>query len=295
VPKPFQSPSPLIVALCSALLLIPHGDVQAQTATVPVRDPNAVALAARALQALAGGTALTDITLQGSVTYTADSHVDTGTAILVARGNMEGLVTLNLSGGQRQEIRHGAAGVWIDSGGTPHPVAPQNCNVDAAWFFPALSLAALKTDSTLIITLVGQQTYEGEQVYHLILFHNVWGQPPDVISQVQSVSKMDLYLDATSLLPSALDFSLQPDSDSNAAIPVEIRFSAYQSFGGVLAPTRIQKYLQGSLVLDITATSAVVNSGVADSLFALPAVQPVVPSASATPWGQDPNDEHSGL
>jgi len=132
----------------------------AQTAAVPVRDPNAVALAARALQALAGGTALTDIILQGSVTYTADSQVDTGTAILVARGNMEGLVTLNLSGGQRQEIRHGAAGVWIDSGGTPHPVASQNCNVDAAWFFPALSLAALKTDSTLIVTLVGQQTYE---------------------------------------------------------------------------------------------------------------------------------------
>ena len=83
---------------------------------------------------------------------------------------------------------------------------------------------------------------------------------------------MDLYLDATSLLPAALDFNIQPGNSANPAIPAEIRFSAYQSFSGVQAPTRIQKYLQGSLVLDITVTSAMVNSGVADSVFVLPAV-----------------------
>jgi len=151
-------------------------------------------------------------------------------------------------------------------------MAPNNCYLDADWFFPALSLAALANDSTLMVTLVGQETHAGQQVYHLSLFRNLFGQPPAVMSLAQSVSQMDLYLDATSLLPTALDFNIQPGNSANAPIPVEIRFSAYQSFSGVQAPTRIQKYVQGSLVLDITVTSAMVNSGVADSIFVLPAV-----------------------
>jgi hypothetical protein len=220
---------------------------------------------------LAAGTPLTDITLQGSVTYTGDSGEQTGTATLAARGSMNSVLTLSLPGGQRKEIRHGVAGVWIGVDGTPHAVATQNCYLDAPWFFPAFSLAALATDTTLIITLVGQETHAGQQVYHLTLFHNLWGQPPAAISLAQRVSKMDLYLDATSLLPAALDFNIPPANDANAAIPVEIRFSAYQSFSGVQAPTDIQKYLHDSLVLDITVTSVVVNSGVADSVFALPA------------------------
>lgn len=117
-----------------------------------------MALANRALQALVGGTALADITLQGSVTYTAGSDTETGAATLVARGSTNSLLTLNLSGGERREIRHGVAGVWTGVDRTPHAMARQNCYLDAAWFYPALSLAGLASDHTLIITLVGQET-----------------------------------------------------------------------------------------------------------------------------------------
>jgi hypothetical protein len=106
-----------------------------------VSDPSAVALATRALQALAGGTALTDISLQGSVTYTGNSGMQTGTATLTARGNMESLLTLNLSGGQRKELRSGVVGIRIGSDGAPHAMAQNNCHLDAAWFFPAFSRA----------------------------------------------------------------------------------------------------------------------------------------------------------
>ncbi len=83
---------------------------------------------------------------------------------------------------------------------------------------------------------------------------------------------MDLYLDANSLLPSALAFNIHPDKNSSVDIPVEIRFGAYQSFKGTWVPTRIQKYLQNSLVVDLTVTSATANSGVSDSAFTLPTV-----------------------
>ena len=245
--------------------------VEAQT-TAPVSNPSAVALASKALQALAGYTPLSDITIQAAANYVAGSDQETGTATLVARGNAQSLVTLNLSGGQRQEIRNGVAGVSVGADGTPHAMANHNCFIDADWFFPALSLGALASDPTLVITLVGQEVRDGEQVYHLSFFHYLPAQIPSVLATVQRVSAMDLYLDATSLLPVALDFNMHPDQDADTNMPAEIRFGAYQSFNGVQAPTRIQKYVCNSLLLDLTVTNAAVNSGVSSSVFTLPIV-----------------------
>lgn len=258
----------LLSFFLTTLILSP---IKAQT-TGPVRDPNGVALANRAIQALAGSTALSDITIQATATYIAGSDLETGTATLVALGNQQSAVTLNLADGQRQEIRNGGAGVWVGADGTAHAMAMHNCFIDADWFFPAFSLVALATDPTLIITLVGQELHEGQQVYHLVLSHNLPEQIPNVALLVQRVTTMHLYLDAVSLLPAALDFNTHPDTDADTNFPVEIRFSAYQSSNGVQAPTRIQKYVQNSLVLDLAVSGVAVNSGVPASVFTLPAV-----------------------
>jgi hypothetical protein len=192
---------------------IPSARAQASASPQPtaaVSDPNAVALASRALQALAGGTA--------------------------------------------------------------HAMATHNCWTDADWFFPAFSLAALASDPTAMVKLVGQEVHAGQPVYHLLLFHNLSEQTPDVVSLVQQVSAMDIYLDTSSLLPVAVAFNVHADDDANVNIPVEIRFAGYRSFNGVQAPTRIQKYLQNSLLLDLTVTNVAVNSGVSASVFTLPYV-----------------------
>jgi hypothetical protein len=244
---------------------------RAQTPVV-MRDPNAVALAGQALKALAGVTPLSDITLQATAAYVAGSDEESGTATLVARGNNESLSTLNLSGGTTQEVRNGVAGVRTGPDGNAHAMATHNCFIDANWFFPALSMAALSADPTLAISYVGPETHLGQAVYHLVLYHVLSGQTPDVVAVVLRVSAMDLYLDATSLAPVAMDFNLHPDNAANIDVPAEIRFGGYQSFSGVQAPTRIQKYIQNSLVLDLTVTNVTVNSGVPASTFTLPYV-----------------------
>jgi hypothetical protein len=262
------------------LLLLANGGIPSARAqasaspqpTAAVSDPAAIALASRALQSIAGGTALSDVTLQANATYIAGSDEETGTATLVARGNGQSLVTLNLSGGQRQEIRNGVAGAWSGPDGTQHPMATHNCFLDAAWFFPAFSLAALASDPTLVVSLVGQEVHQGQQVYHLTLLHNASGQAPEMVSFIQRLSAMDLYLDAGTLLPSAVAFNVHADNDANLNIPEEIRYAGYKSSNGVQAPTRIQKYLQNSLLLDLSVTNVAVNSGVSASVFTLPYV-----------------------
>jgi hypothetical protein len=268
----------LFLALWLVLLAnggIPFASAQAAASAQPtaaVSDPNAIALASRALQSLAGGTALSDITLQANATYIAGSDEEVGTVTLVARGNAQSLVTLNLTGGQRQEVRNGVAGMWVGPDGTPHAMAGDNCFLDADWFFPAFSLAALAGDPTLVIRFIGQEIHAGQPVHQLVLFHSLSGQTPEVIAFVQQFSAMDLYLDVSSLLPTAIAFNIHADDDSAVSIPVEIQFADYRPVNGVQVPFRIRKLLQRTLTLDLTVANAAINSGVPPSMFTISAV-----------------------
>ena len=187
--------------------------VKAQTAG-PVRDPNAVALASKALQAVAGTTALSDITIQAAANYTAGCEQETGTATLVALGNVDSLVTLNLSDGQPGEVRNGIQGVWVGTDGAPHTMLSHNNFVDASWFYPAFTLAALTSDATLGLSLVGQEVHEGQAVFHLVASRVVSRNDPNTVALIQRLSTMHLYLDAATLLPAAFAFNVHPDTDT---------------------------------------------------------------------------------
>lgn len=149
-------------------------------------------------------------------------------------------------------------------------MASHNNFVDASWFYPAFTLEALSTDPSLGIILVGQETLGSETVFHLLISHVLPSANSQTVALVQQLSAMDLYLDATALVPVEIDFTEHPDSDTGVNIPVAIRFGGYQSFNGIQAPTHIQKYVQGTLVLDLSGATAAINSGVSASVFTLP-------------------------
>jgi hypothetical protein len=234
-----------------------------------VSDPNAVALASRALRSLAGGTALSDITLQGSATYIAGSDQESGTATLVARGSQQSRVVLNLGSGQRQEVRNGVAGYWSGPDGTQYPMSAHNCWTDAPWFFPGLSLQALANDPQVTISYVGLETRDGVALHHLRLFRTVPGQTPQMTAEIQRLSLVDLYLDPASYLPVVVDFKTHPDNDLNVDVPVEVQFGNYQLVNGIRVPFRIRKFLQGSLLLDVVLSGAAINTGLQEGQFAI--------------------------
>ena len=98
------------------------------------------------------------------------------------------------------------------------------------------------------------------------------GQTADVTALILRLSTMDIYFDPQSFLPLVLDFNTHPDIDANTNLPVEIQFGNFQNISGGLVPFRIQKYLQGSLLLDLVITNVSINSGVPSTVFTLPAV-----------------------
>jgi hypothetical protein len=265
-------------------ILVVAGSAPAQdtttTSTTPIaqRDAQAVTLASQSLLAIVGVNPLQDITLQATATRTAGSDEETGSAILEVKGNQEGRIVLNLSSGQRQEIRNfslssatsSPPGAWAGPDGSWHAEAIHNCWTGADWFFPAFSLQTALNDPTISLQYAGPDTFGGIPAVRVVLSLNVPSPSAGATSLIQRLSTANLYFDPTSALPLGIVFSAHPDNDAGRDIPVEIHFSDYRAINGVQVPTHIQKFLQGSLLLDLNVTSAQINSGLTDSDFTIP-------------------------
>jgi hypothetical protein len=236
----------------------------------PASDPSALALAAQSIAALTGGTAISDVTLTGNAILVAGSDGELGTVTLRAKGTGESRIDLSLSGGQRSEVRSIAGGfpqgTWTRADGVSHDIVLHNCWTDSSWFFPALSSLAA-SNPNVILSYVGQESRGGTSVQHLHSYVLLTNVRPDVGALTQQVSATDFYLDSTSLLPVAITFNTHADNDASTDIAVEIRFLGYQPVSGIQVPSRIQKFVQGAVTLDLTLNNASVNSGLPDSLF----------------------------
>jgi hypothetical protein len=148
-------------------------------------------------------------------------------------------------------------------------MSAHNLLTDSSWFFPALTLGRLLASPTDAVALVGQETKDGISVTHLTTSQQFSDFEADMAVQMQHLSQTELFLDAKTLLPVALEFNIHPDNNAGLDIPVEVRFSDYRTVNGVQIPFHVQKYLNNSLMLDIQLQTAVMNSGLAPSAFAV--------------------------
>ena len=247
--------------------------------TPPPADQAALGLVQKALASLRGSNTIADVTLVGNATRTAGSDVETGAITLKALGTRFSRVDLADATGTRTELRGADStgkplNLSISPDGTSAAVAGHNAMTDAVWFFPALS--SLSKDpakyTNLAISYVGQEQKGDATVQHIHFVtqfpHPSAGPamlpPPDL----SRLTAMDLYLDPSSSLPVALAFNTHPDKNSLINIPVEVEFSNYQSVQGVMVPFHIQKYVNGTLFLDVTVQSATINTGLAAAAFA---------------------------
>jgi len=268
-------------------VLVAFGNAVAQEATtsaplMPQRDLQAVSLAGQTYQALVGLTPLQDISIQASAMHFAGSDEETGTATMQVRGGASRMV-LSLSDGQRQEVFNSAQGVkgaWAGADGIWHPQAIHNSWINENWIFPAFALQAALNDSTYSVVYQGLDKLDGAAVVHLTLYRILPKQLQSANELIKRLTTLDVYLDPASSLPVAIAFNIHPDDNAGLDIPVEIRYSDYKTISGVLVPTHVQKLVQGSVTLDLRVTGVAVNSGLAESVFAIPAtVAPVSPIA----------------
>jgi len=260
----------LFLLLFLAFVQVATGQSAPSTASpTSTTDPRAAALASQAVLAL-GTAPVTDVTLTGTVTRTVGPDSESGTFTLKALGLAQSRMDLYLPSGVFTEVRTTTTGYpqgsWMLNGNV-NAMADHNCFTDAVWFFPRLSiLSGYSLRSNSIVTFVGQENQAGASVYHIRF---VAQDPTDLTGLNSYLSTEDVYLDSTTLLPVTMRFNAHPDDNALIDIPIEVRLSDYRVIGGIAIPFRIQKLLNGMLLLDATVQSTSLNVGLTNSDFLL--------------------------
>jgi len=238
-----------------------------QTSTTSVQPST---LLQQSLAALVGNTTLSDVTLTGTARHIAGSDDETGSVTYKALSNGAARFDFSYPSGPRIEIRaattDGPLGVWSGPDAVSHPLALHNL-ANRSDIFPVFTLAPLTSTTNLVVILVGLETKNSQSVYHLSVSQQFPQMKPKSAALVQHLSQTDIFLDASTLLPVAIDFNTHPDNDAGIDIPIELLFSDYRVVSGVQLPFHVQKFLNNGPALDLQFQTATVNSGVSASLF----------------------------
>jgi hypothetical protein len=260
------------VALAAVMVVFPTTTVFAQSPLIG--DPQALALARKAISALTMGNAISDVTLTAKITWIMNSHhEETGTATLYARRTGSSRIDLNLPGEWRTEIWNDQSdelpqGESIVSG-TEKRWPTQSCWSDSIWFLPALSYLSRTSDPTLIFTYVGQESWNSRPVQHIQVYRHFANYGAAGTLLIQQMSRMDVYLDGITLLPMAILFDSYPDDDATTALSTEVDYANYEWIDGVQVPIKVRKLISGRVGLELSIATAVFNSGLPESLFTI--------------------------
>lgn len=260
----------LLGPLFAFSLLFSTTAILAQQTTPAPRDTQAVSLLQRSLAALVGRTNLSDVTLNANVNWIAGSDNETGSATLKATAIGQGRTDLSLSEGQRSEVidasQAAPVGNWCGADGVWHPMAAHNLYTDPTWFFPAFLINRVLPNASYAISPMDAETQNGVAVEHV----KVYLQSDSTLDSptfIQGLSQVDIYLNASTLLPASISFNTHPDNNALINIPIQIQFSSYQTTQGISVPYHIQKYIQNGLALDLMVSNVQLNSGLSASDF----------------------------
>lgn len=253
------------LAFAASLLLISNSSVGIpRNQATATSSPQAVTTLAQSFTTMAGFVRVTDVTLTGTAERIVGSDDETGTATYKATASANRL-DLSLSGGTRSEIWNGGAtppaGAWVGPDGVSHSIPYHNLLTDPGWF-PLFVLGNINsTSSGNLVTYVGPETREGVGVNHITSVQQIQGSGGSA-GLLQHLTQVDIYLDASTFLPVSLVFNMHPDVDASTDIPTEIRYSNFQTVGGVKIPFHVQKFVNNSLILDLQFQNASLNTGI---------------------------------
>jgi hypothetical protein len=128
--------------------------------------------------------------------------------------------------------------------------------------FPVFTLSNLISSSNSVLTYLGAETRNDASVVHISISQQPSSVPAATSALMQHLTQVDIYLDPTTSLPVSYVFNSHPDDNALLDIPTEIRYASYQSVSGTQIPFHLQKYMNGTLVLDVQLQNASLNTGI---------------------------------
>lgn len=254
-----------ILALCiSTLASTSPGTARYQSTTSAVpRDAKATSLLQQSISSM-GGSAPTDSTATGTITYVAGSLAETGTVEILTRGTgqtLEQIVTPHVN----RTIVYSQFQASVTNGGTTQPLPLESVATSQTADFPLPFLVGMYNNPDIAIQYVGEDVLNGVSVQHLRLWNTFNSQP--FLQSLAPLTTRDIWLDSTSSLPTQVAYECRATTNVNVTIPVSVSYSSYQTVGGSAYPSSITISVNGTPSITATIQNIKFNTGVTDSNF----------------------------
>lgn len=260
--------------LVAFLILSFEGPISAQQAatSAPQSSPQALTLLQQSLAALTGGKSITDVTLSGTARRIAGSDDESGTAVFKGLFGTGSRLDLSLPSGTRTQVRNNCGpvptGSWSGPDGIAHPISFHNLLTDIG-LFPAFTIGGLTSSSSAAFRHIGPETLNGQAVQHISASRTLHVPDPPGGPSFAQLTQIDFFLDSATLLPAAITFNTHPDENAFLNFSFEIRFSNYTAVNAAQIPLHVQEFLNDAMFLDLQFQTATLNTGLANSQFAV--------------------------
>lgn len=250
--------------LCLIVLCL---NQSAWTQTAVQSPTDATALLKEIAGSFSRGVPVHQVQLTGSAEWRAGGLEDSGSATLTASAVGNAQVQLNLgTSGLRTESQSGTGSGEVCSYATgdaiAHAVDNISCWKPLIWFLPSISMqpqllpvaAKFSDQGSAAIGLSDETVYR-----HLQASLTLSDIPSAVANDTAQQSNTDIGIDPKTFLPAVVAYMLPASNSTDRPIAVEVHFSNYKQVQGVQVPFTIQRYVNGSLQLEITVTDVQIS------------------------------------
>ena len=167
------------------------------------------------------------------------------------------------SGGNRSETQSGIgidmACEWARADAAAHSSDSASCQKSVPWALPALALQTAKLPAGAGYSDLGNATLNGTSYRHLQGQLVLAGIPAKLLPQFVTASTIDAYVDPQTFDLAAIRYQVHADDNPALNIQVEIRYGQVTTVNGARIPFLIQRYINGTLQLEITIASAQIS------------------------------------
>lgn len=248
-----------VYSLCLGFFVLP-----AVSQTSSSQQVNASAFLGQVANAFSAGKPVNNVQLTGSAKWYAGSLDDSGSVTLTV--NATGVATMQLSLAKKGSWSEsqtafgmGMACQWAGSDGTAHQGDAMNCLRPLAWFLPLISLQPASMPTSIGVADLGTGRVGSGTYRHLQCQAVLTTMPTELLSGSVTASTTDIGIDPNTLMPTVISYQVHPDNGARVNVPIEIHYSNYQQVNGVEIPFVIQRYVNGSLQLEIYVSSAQIS------------------------------------
>ena len=233
-----------------------------QSSTAPTKDAQAISILQQSVNTMAG-TIPSDSIASGNLQIIAGSQTTQGTIRILTRGFTQSLVQLATFAVAKTDIySNGQANELVAD---TVSVLPMELVVTSqAPEFPVPLFTALLNDPDTSFKYVALEVSNGASLHHIQTWDSYTSQP--ALQTLSNFSTRDIWIDAVTQLPQRISYQQNP-AHGAPSVAMDVIYSNYQAFSGVLYPCLLQKSMNGTPWSTATIQNVSFNNGLSNSDF----------------------------